>query len=178
MNKIFSFFSPYMLWIKIAFCVILAIGGFYVGMKTQQTFDDAANTTQYEKIIIGMGKQLKQDRLLILAHQEKEAKINTDYVQLGKELKNANGKLASCKVGGNVIISDVGARLWNNINQGKPLSEDTTGAIESSPGTSPSITLEDVYENHVLNSKICTGLREQILGIIEWDKKTFPVEGK
>lgn len=169
-KNLLSWVTPYMLWIRLALAVAVIITAFYAGIKTQQTLDKAENTTAYQEIIISMGKTAVLNKKLIEDQQVKEANLEKTYIKLEKELKNAKGKLASCKAGGSIIISDTGSRLWDSLNKGEASSTDSTGTLEGSPSSNPAITLEDLYENLRKNAKICNAMREQIRGIIAWDK--------
>ena len=158
--------APYKLYLY----AIVLITTFYGGWYVKSVFVDAAEKKYYETTIKMLQLQNKNDRLLVLEHQNNVDTLRKSYIQLGKELSNAKGKLGKCKSDGSINVTEYGVSLWNDIGKGE-LSENTTRVPEET--STGGRTLEEVFENRKVNAEICNELREQINSIIKWDKETY-----
>lgn len=162
-EKLLSFASPYMLWVKLASYGVVLVLGLYGGYKLTSNHYKAKEVAILEAAITEAKLQEIINREVVVAYQANIKNLDEKYNKLKGKLHATSPTNVPC-----TLTSDA-VKLWNDsLSKEVPVSKDTTGTT-----TGGTATITEALDNKLSNDKASTINRERLEAIIEWDKKHF-----
>src|SRR3972149_1680341 len=161
----FTLLVPFARWLKLGSYIVVLLAGLYGGYKVTSNHYQAKEAKLLAAQLKEVASQDQLNREVIQAYQANFATLEGVYNKLKGKVYDKPLTNVPCS-----ITADA-ARLWNDSLFAKESMPKDSSRVTTSGGAGA--TIEQLFNNAIINNEKAAKNRERLKAIKEWDRKTY-----